>query len=147
MASSRSGLMSVRVGDLDVSPAAEAAVVVHGRAPRVPGRRGLDLHRTGGVPGLLAAGDLDDEHAVELLALGSLEPQQEVGDVVVGAALMDVGDGEAEVVVLGVGRDSLGSCSQRSIISCSHVLPPTPSRTTWLISLRSSAGWDASCGS
>ena len=54
---------------------------------------------------LLAAGDLDDQRAIEVLALEPLEPDEEVGDVGVRTPLVDVRDREAEVVVLHERRD------------------------------------------
>ena len=90
----------MRVGHLDVAPAAEAAVVVDRGAPRVARGGRLLLGRPGA---LLAAGDLDDQRALDVVVVVLDEPDEEVGDVGVAPALVDVRDREAEVVVLDVG--------------------------------------------
>src|SRR5208282_1573374 len=90
-----SGLELQRVAHLDVAPAAEACVVVDRRAPGVSGRGGLRLSRAWA---LLASGDLHDQRAVEGFSLRHLETDQEVRDVEVGPALVNVRDREAEVI-------------------------------------------------
>ena len=60
-----------------------------------------------------------------------VESDQEVGDVVVGSALVHVRDREPEVVVLHVGFDVVVVSRGSRARSCSQVLPVLPSRVTW----------------
>ena len=143
MASSSEAAAALRmVGDLDVAPAPEPAVVVDRGAPLVAG--GVAFAAVG--PGaLLAARDLDDQRALDVAGLGD-EADEEVGDVVVAAALVDVGDREAEVVVLDVGRDVVVELEVRRRASAPRCCRPCRRGSTWLTCDFSAAGPSRPCG-
>ena len=86
------------VADLDVAPAPELAPVVDGRAPLVAGSVRLG---GSGSRRLKAARHLDDQRALDVLRFRD-EAHQEVGHVLVGAALVHVRDREPEPLVLHV---------------------------------------------